>query len=238
MIAKVLFVFSNSAFGLYLVRALETLFPRMNSFLRKSSHRLKKGTDRHVLQLIDEIHARTEMLLDENDALHLYMAVKATGKVPGDLAEVGVYKGGSASLICEVKGSRRLHLFDSFDGLPKSDASDSIFINGAYKTDHEKVKQVLREYEDCRIYKGLFPATATGLSEERFSFVHIDIDLYKGTKDCLEFFYPRLNKGAIMLCHDYSTARGVRKAIAEFFEDKPDTVVQLSGLYCMIVRVN
>lgn len=237
MIAKVLFVFSNSAFGLCLVRALETVFPRVNSFFRKSRHRLGEGANRHVSQLIDQIHERTEMLLDENDALHLYMAVKATEKVPGDLAEVGVYKGGSASLICEVKGSRRLHLFDSFEGLPKSDQSDSMFMNGAYNSHQDQVEAVLQDYDDCQIYKGLFPATATGIQEDRFSFVHIDIDLYKGTKDCLEFFYPRLNAGGIMLCHDYSTAKGVRKAIAEFFEDKPDAVIQLSGLYCMIVRV-
>lgn len=238
MIAKVLFAFSNSEIGFYFVRFLEMVFPRMNSFLRKSKRRLKAGADRDVLRLINQVHARTEMLLDENDAMHLYMAVKATSKVPGDLAEVGVYKGGSASVICEVKGSRRLHLFDTFDGLPKSDASDSLFMNGAYKTHYDTVKQVLQDYQDCHIYEGLFPATATGLLEERFSFVHIDIDLYKGTKDCLEFFYPRLNKGGIMLCHDYSTAKGVRRAISEFFDDKPDTVIQLSGLYCMIIRVN
>ena len=42
------------------------------------------------------------------------MAVKATRKLSGDIAEVGVYRGGSAMIICEAKGNKKLHLFDTF----------------------------------------------------------------------------------------------------------------------------
>ena len=46
------------------------------------------------------------------------MAAKITGKVTGDIAEVGVYKGGSAKIICSAKGDRHLHLFDTFAAFP------------------------------------------------------------------------------------------------------------------------
>ena len=52
-----------------------------------------------------------------------------------------------------------------------------------------------------------------------FSFVHLDVDLYQSTKDGLAWFYPRLNRGGILISHDYSNADGVRKAFDEFFAE-------------------
>ena len=54
----------------------------------------------------------------------IYSLAKAQSKRPGDFAEVGVYQGGSARVICEAKGSKRLRLFDTFSGLPE-DSSEA-----------------------------------------------------------------------------------------------------------------
>ncbi len=51
-----------------------------------------------------------------------------TEKIKGELAEVGVYKGGSAKLICEAKGNSILHLFDTFEGLPNVGENDPAHI--------------------------------------------------------------------------------------------------------------
>ena len=59
------------------------------------------------------------MLLEDIEAYHIYMASKITRKVPGDIAEVGVYKGGSAKIICSAKGDRALYLFDTFPACQK-----------------------------------------------------------------------------------------------------------------------
>ena len=70
---------------------------------------------------------RTELLLEDIEAYYIFMAVKRTQKVPGDIAEVGVYKGGSAKIICSAKGDKSLHLFDTFEGLPKVDDIDMVW---------------------------------------------------------------------------------------------------------------
>src|SRR5437763_318304 len=52
------------------------------------------------------------------DFFNLYQLVLKTQKVSGALAEVGVYRGGSAKLIATLKGEKALHLFDTFEGMP------------------------------------------------------------------------------------------------------------------------
>ena len=83
-------------------------------------------------------------------------------------------------------------------------------------------------------YKGLFQDTCGQVKDIKFSLVHLDVDLYKSTKDCLEFFYSRMEKGGIIFSHDYSTL-GVKQAFDEFFKDKPNAVINLSTSQCIVV---
>jgi len=177
------------------------------------------------------------MLMTFSEARQLYLAVQSTKKVPGDIAEVGVYRGGSAKLICEAKGDRPLHLFDTFEGLPDDSKFDAIFHKGMFGASLEDVQRYLEQYENVHFYKGLFPKTAEPVHSKHFCFVHLDVDLWESILYCLEFFYPRLSKGGVMLVHDYPLAKGVKKAINEFFKDKPEPLIQPTYNQCLIVIV-
>lgn len=197
---------------------------------------------RKVLNLIDSIGDEREFLLNEREAYFLYSAVTTTAKVEGALAEVGVFQGASAKLICEAKGDRQLYLFDTFAGLP-NDLSDSdnktqyLFSAGQYLSDIDSVKNYLSPYKSVSIVKGIFPVTADAITAvKKFSFVHLDVDLYQGTKDCVEYFYPQMSRGGIIICHDYVLASGVRKAVDEFFHDKPEPVIELCENQCFILK--
>jgi hypothetical protein len=72
---------------------------------------------------------------------------------------------------------------------------------------------------------------------ERFSFVHTDVPPYAVTRGALEFFYPRLLPGGIIISHDFATCRGPREAMEEFFKDLPGPVIELSGDQAMAVKV-
>ena len=197
-------------------------------------------TKSRVIDLILELKEdRLQILMDE--AYVIYMAVKSTEKVPGSLAEVGVFRGASAKLICQAKGERLLHLFDTFEGLPEVEQIDShMHSRGQYCASLEEVTEYLRGYPNVRIYKGLFPLTSGPIKDERFAFVNIDVDLRKSTQDCLEFFYPRMNRGGIILSHDYLLLPGVKKAVDDFFADKPEPVIEGSGLpgtQALIVKI-
>jgi O-methyltransferase len=131
-----------------------------------------------------------------------------------------------------------LHLFDTFEGLPDVSAEDSTwFARGQYHGPLELVRRNLAEFPNVRFYKGLFPsATGDQVDKLVFSFVHLDVDIYSSTKECLEFFYPRMAKGGVLVSHDYVSADGVRKAFDEFFANKPEPLVEMSGSQVLVVK--
>jgi O-methyltransferase len=188
-------------------------------------------------KLIRRVISDTDMLLLQDEAYQLVSCARATAKIPGEIAEVGVYRGGSARLMCEVRGNRTLYLFDTFEGLPTTDQLDSCFGAGQYAASFEAVRSYLAKFPNVHIYKGLFPDTSAPIADKRFSFVHLDVDLYQPTRDSLEFFYPRLNSGGMFLIHDYLWAEGVRKAVREFFASRPEPILELAGTYCGIVKL-
>ena len=91
-----------------------------------------------------------------------------------------------------------------------------------------------------KIYPGFIPGTFGPVDKKTFSFVHIDVDLYHSTKDCIEFFYPRLTRGAIVIDDDYGFPRyrlAAKKALDDFFSDKPEKPITLRTGQCLIIKL-
>jgi hypothetical protein len=190
---------------------------------------------------VSRVKAERELLLSHGEACQIISAVQATRAIPGDLAELGVAYGASAKLILEYSQNKHLHLFDTFAGLPSPDQTDSAkFHEGDFRSDVESVRNYLRSHaagDRTSFHVGLFPETATPVKDKTFSFVHLDVDLYTSTLEGLRFFYPRLAAGGILISHDYVSADGVNRAFREFFADKPDPVIELSGYQCLVVKL-
>jgi len=197
----------------------------------KNAHRAS------AYELIRRIRQQTSLVILDTEAYNIYKSVERTAKIGGDLAEVGVFRGGSARLICEVKGDRPLHLFDTFAGLPKAGEWDPKFQQGGFASSLSEVRTYLQPFSNVHFHPGFFPETALGLEELTFSFVHLDVDLYESTLSGLGWFYPRMNRGAILISHDYSTAQGVRKAFEEFFSERPECLLELSGSQVAFVKL-
>ena len=64
----------------------------------------------------------------------------------------------------------------------------------------------LAEFPNISYYKGWIPERFREVESLRFSFVHVDVDLEQPTRDSLEFFYPRLSPGGVLLCDDYGSS--------------------------------
>jgi hypothetical protein len=176
-------------------------------------------------------------VMSADEAYTIRGAVLSTAKVEGDLAEVGVFRGTSAKVICEAKGDRPLHLFDTFEGLPPTSKFDSGFQAGQYACSLDSVRDYLKDFPNVQFYKGYFPMTGEPIKSRGFSFVHLDVDLFESTVAALEFFYPRMNPGGILISHDYVEFAGVRRAFDGFFEHKSEPVIELSGNQCLVVKV-
>ena len=200
----------------------------------------KNPANTHALSVIKKVKKETEMLLNDLQAYQIYMAVTKTEKIKGDIAEVGVYKGGSAKLICEMTKKKTVHLFDTFEGLPDLSPQDSEeqFQKGEYSAQLDYVKKVLKNYTHIQFYKGFFPSTAEPVKNKMFSFVHLDVDIYKSTLSSLAFFYFRMSRGGIIISHDYPSSKGVKKAFDEFYQDKPEHIIELPLCdQCIVIKL-
>jgi O-methyltransferase len=224
----------------YKDRATEWFKERVRSFFAAKQILLihYTGPDRNGwMARVNRIKAERKSLLSHGDMCQIVSAVHATRRIPGDMVEFGVAYGASARIIAEYGAGRTLHLFDTFSGLPKPTAHDSSrFSEGSYSCSLESVQQYLTGLP-CRYYEGFFPGTAGALENGTFSFVHLDVDLYESTLEGLKFFYPRMSPGAILISHDYQSAAGVDRAFNEFFADKPEAVLSLSGYQCLVTKL-
>jgi O-methyltransferase len=159
-------------------------------------------------------------------------------KVPGEYAEVGIYQGSTAKVICEAKGDKTLHLCDTFEGLPEpGEHEQHVEKKGRFACSQESIQKYLQGFPNLRLHKGFCPQSVRGvLDDTRFSFVHLDVDLYASTKECLEYFWPRLLPGGIVISHDYSILDGVRRAFTEFTAGTREQVIELPTTQCMMVK--
>jgi hypothetical protein len=154
--------------------------------------------------------------------------------VPGDCAELGVFRGNSASIIAHYarQAGKTTYLFDTFAGFARDelDASTQPHVVTAFDdTSLERVARLVGT-ESVVFCQGYFPASIPpGLHDRRFCLVHIDCDLYAPARAALEFFYPRLHPGGMLILHDYANPHwpGIRQAADEFLAGRPERLVLL-----------
>jgi hypothetical protein len=156
-------------------------------------------------------------------ALLLNLRQLQRDEIEGDFAELGVWKGNSAALLADFAASsgKRLFLFDTFSGF---DRRDLVGVDETKRlefadTSIDYVRQTVGHDEVTTYVQGFFPESLTPEIEERtFALIHIDCDLYEPMKAALEFFYPRMPKGGMLILHDYSSGTwpGATKAVDEF----------------------
>jgi len=209
----------------------------INVFSRVQMFFLKAHKDKEMVRTIKRVRRERQTLLTAYESFIIYALAKAHRHRPGHMAEVGVYQGGSARLICEVKGDTPLHLFDTFEGLPQAAHQDGkVHKTTQYTCTLESVREYLRGFPHVYFYQGLFPESAAEAPDVKYSFVHFDVDLYESTKACLEYFYPRMLPAGVMVSHDYSLLAGVKQAFHEFLADKPEEVIELPSTQCMVIK--
>lgn len=167
------------------------------------------------------VKSRYRFLLDQSEIIH-------KNNISGSVAEVGVWRGDYAKYINAYFPDRNLYLFDTFNWYDERDIKSdrekgiegSLFSNKNIfrDTSVDLVKAVLPHPEKAIFKVGYFPESASDVNES-FAFVNLDVNLYSTTLAALEFFYPRMQKGGVILCHDYfswDVDPGSSMAINEF----------------------
>jgi hypothetical protein len=189
-------------------------------------------------------------------SLNLMQYFVCSLEVPGARAECGVFAGTSALVCCRAARAQRpdfdgsdLHLIDSFQGMAEPAAEDffvvendprsraggkalkTVYPKGAMAAPVELVRRAMAEFPGTGIHEGWIPEVFGELPDTAWAFVHVDVDQYKPTRAALEYFYPRLSDGGIIICDDYGSPRcpGAKAAWDEFCGDAIPYVVLDTG---------
>jgi O-methyltransferase len=198
--------------------------------------------DAAFIEIFEE--ARPYTMTGKETMFALYEAVRyvlARG-ISGDFVECGVWRGGSALVAAlamrQAGDMRRLHLYDTFEGMTTPTAID------VDETGHRASDYITQFGDDGRwCYAGENDVRAVfeqkGLTEwtnfvrgdvletlkhtvpKAISVLRLDTDWYESTKAELEVLYPLITPGGVIIIDDYGFWEGSRAAVEEYFENRP-----------------
>jgi predicted O-methyltransferase YrrM len=172
----------------------------------------------------------------------LYLLDRTKG-MPEPIAECGVGSGYSMAYLLDYLNKsgdgRRYFGFDTFEGFPYIHQEDlvnlpehrkKVSVVGRYREfDYKHISRLARHIDRKGLHqlvRGRFDETIPKLpSDVRFSVAFLDCDLYESYRSCLNAIYPRVVPGGYLLFDEYEETvhwPGARKAIDEFFADKPE----------------
>jgi O-methyltransferase len=179
------------------------------------------------------------------DIYRLWVLWTLAGRLPpGDILEVGSWRGGSGAVIATAAGgsARNVFLADTFAGVVKAGERDPYYRGGEHSnTSPETVRGLLNDLDlpDVRLLVGIFPEeTGQEIGDRRFALAHIDVDVYQSAIDAFEWVWSRLVPGGVVVFDDYGFygCEGVTACVDEVAASRPEAVLvpNLSGQAIMV----
>lgn len=177
-----------------------------------------------------------------------YELFKRTVDLPGDIVELGVFRGLSLMSFANFSEiynigdrTKTIYGFDNFKGFTEVGQEDGPDYEQHQKTIggfnpevfYEELKEVIEIFDEDR-FAGWKPRIKLeiGNIEEtvpefaiknpglRISLLHFDVDMYKPTKVALETLFPLVVKGGVVVFDEYGILEwsGESKAVDEYFD--------------------
>lgn len=236
---------------------LRTEIKRFLSFkMRKISAGIKrkKNTSRH--KLIFKRFSDYTMIPKDEYLRNLALAEK-TVNTKGTIVECGVWRGGMIAGIAAIHGKdREYYLFDSFEGLPEVkgiDGKDALEwqsdTTSPYYFDNCKAEigfaqqamlKALGSDEHTHFIKGWFIETLNeGNFDAPISLLRLDGDWYDSTMACLEYLFPKVVPGGMIIIDDYYTWEGCAKAVHDYLSRnaRSERICQFNNRTAYIIKI-
>lgn len=162
-------------------------------------------------------------------------------KISGDIAECGVWRGGSMmtvalTLLARRDTSRHLYLYDTYEGMSAPTQFDKSFDGVSAQTqmaqDSEKwcyasiedVRQnvISTGYPEDKLHfvKGKVEETIPQTIPSSLSLLRLDTDWYESTRHELIHLFPLLAEEGVLIIDDYGHWQGAKKAVDEYFAEQ------------------
>lgn len=174
-------------------------------------------------------------------ALHSAVKYIIQANIAGDVVECGVWRGGSCmnmalTFLHQGEQNRVIYMFDTYEGMTDPEAVD-VDILGRSATRllttpaecestkcvasldlvQENMKSTGYSMEKIRFIKGDVAASIPTQAPHQIALLRLDTDWYASTKHELDYLYPRLTAGGILIIDDYGHWGGAKKATDEYF---------------------
>lgn len=152
---------------------------------------------------IKTLHVKS--LFRESERFISYKNISIWGAVSeitlqGDWLQFGVFKGQTARILESfILGPQKLHLFDSFEGLPEN-WQNTIFEKSAFKLNADEIPNF--DPKRSVIHQGWFEETIPKFTKEHsgpIPSIHLDADLYSSTRSALDGLNKFIAPGTILL---------------------------------------
>lgn len=183
-------------------------------------------------------------VVKEDRCYVLHRLAMHCSRLSGNIAECGVFKGGTAFVIADAvkRTTKRVRLFDTFSGMPESAAHDpSGHAVGEFgDTSLESVQAYLAGFPSVEYFSGTIPESFSHVEADMYCLVHVDVDLYQSVYDSCAYFYPRLVDGGAMVFDDYGFEKYVdsaKKAVDDFFSNKPEVLLPIRTGQCVVFKL-
>jgi O-methyltransferase len=148
-------------------------------------------------------------LVDLYRCYELYSLARQCVRVPGDVLEVGVWRGGTGAILGEVfkrESEKLVFLADTFRGVVKAGVRDTSYRGGEHADTSRLIVETLLDSLglcNCRLLEGIFPEETGAQIIGKISFLHVDVDVYESCRDVVAWAMPRLSPGSMMVFDDY-----------------------------------
>jgi O-methyltransferase len=161
------------------------------------------------------------------DLIEDAVAIIARQGVPGDFIEAGVWRGGVIILMRALLDAynlegRRVFAADSFAGIPKNVRATNDPVDqwsDRWAASLEEVQRNIARVgvldERILFLPGFFADTLHHLARERFALIRLDSDSYDSVETSLEYLYPLLSKGGVLIIDDWHLP-GCRMAVEDY----------------------
>ncbi len=157
-------------------------------------------------------------------------------------------EGGSGVLIakrtamCGIPDN--VYLCDTFTSVVKAGVNNPDFRSGEYAdTSSEAVNVLLRNFniQNAVVLKGVFPEeTASMIKDKQIRFCHIDVDTYNSARDTLNWVWPRLCQGGILVYDDFGSVKtqGIRKHVEEQLDIADRLVIHNLTGQAIVIKIS
>ncbi len=170
-------------------------------------------------------------MIGERRYIRNLLLIKKFGNINGSVVECGTWRGGMiAGTACVLGNNRCYYLYDSFEGLP-----DAKPVDGKKALNWQANKESENYYNNCTadeedakhamtrsgadsvvIKKGWFSQTLPSYDGGEIAVLRLDGDWYESTMDCLNYLFPKVTEGGLIIIDDYYTYAGCSRAVHDY----------------------